>query len=145
MPIRLTLKKADRNSINGQNLITSACFLNKMTRINPRLLTAKVKTVRKRRILQKVFERDKTQRTADRPDRTAESFRGKHKIAAVLTDDTENPRAFQFIYIILYIILAAQRGGDPQFMFFHYAEHGMPHSQRSLFSRQRNSLSPSCR
>ena len=45
MPIRLTLKKADRNSINGQNLITSCIFLSKVTHIYPRLLTPKVKTV----------------------------------------------------------------------------------------------------
>ena len=46
MPIRLTLKKADRNSINSQILITSCIFLSKVTHIYPRLLTAKVKTVR---------------------------------------------------------------------------------------------------
>ena len=45
MPIRFSLKEADRNSINGQNLITSACFLSKVTHIYPRLLTPKVKTV----------------------------------------------------------------------------------------------------
>ena len=45
MPIRLSLKKADRNSINSQILITSCIFLSKVTHIYPRLLTPKVKTV----------------------------------------------------------------------------------------------------